>query len=190
MLYYSALQCNFNTASFGLILLAFKVRLLGLHKKSLVLHVTLVPFEQKVGFHRWAKRFSTQRLEEDYHSIKDISLVSVYTTRNVTIRGMLIPDEFLTNDICATEEYKEYEKVFVGTPTPTAIVGDVVQKKKRKQVVGETSSLRKSLKVTIRKKQQSTTPIPPPSENIERDEIAEATLLSLTLHKTTHTVES
>ncbi|GJR63484.1 hypothetical protein Tco_1505646 [Tanacetum coccineum] len=33
------------------------------------------------------------RLEEDYHSIKDdISLVSAYTTRNVTVRGMLILD--------------------------------------------------------------------------------------------------
>ncbi|GJW81516.1 hypothetical protein Tco_0145491 [Tanacetum coccineum] len=49
-----------------------------------------------------------KRLEEDYHSIKDdILLVSVYTT------GMLIPDEFLTDDIHATEEYKEYVKVFV-----------------------------------------------------------------------------
>ncbi|GKG14232.1 hypothetical protein Tco_0353832, partial [Tanacetum coccineum] len=56
-----------------------------------------------------------QRLEEDYHSSKDdILLVSVYTTRNVTIRGMLIPEEFFTDDICATEEYKEYMKVFVG----------------------------------------------------------------------------
>ncbi|GJR67486.1 hypothetical protein Tco_0013551 [Tanacetum coccineum] len=58
--------------------------------------------------------FIPQRLEEDYHSIKDdIPLVSMYTTRNVTVKGMLIPDEFLTDDICATQEYKEYEKEFV-----------------------------------------------------------------------------
>ncbi|GJW77170.1 hypothetical protein Tco_0138852 [Tanacetum coccineum] len=41
------------------------------------------------------------RLKEDYHSIKDdIPLVSVYTTRNVTVHGMLIPDAFLTKEIC------------------------------------------------------------------------------------------
>ncbi|GKC61140.1 hypothetical protein Tco_1088738 [Tanacetum coccineum] len=50
---------------------------------------------------------------EDYHSIKDdILLVSVYTTGNVTVRGMLIPGEFLTDDIRATMEYKEYEKQY------------------------------------------------------------------------------
>ncbi|GKF93921.1 hypothetical protein Tco_0283621, partial [Tanacetum coccineum] len=50
------------------------------------------------------KKFSfiPQRLEEDYQSIKDdIPLVSVYTTGNVTVRGMLIPNEFLTDDIRA-----------------------------------------------------------------------------------------
>ncbi|GJR88966.1 hypothetical protein Tco_0212977 [Tanacetum coccineum] len=56
-----------------------------------------------------------QRIEEDYHFIKDdIPLVSVYTTGNVTVRGMLISDEFFTDDIRATKEYKEYIKVFVG----------------------------------------------------------------------------
>ncbi|GJX22897.1 hypothetical protein Tco_0227342 [Tanacetum coccineum] len=55
------------------------------------------------------------RLEENYHAIKDdIPLVSMYTTGNVTIRGMLIPCEFIFDDICATMEYKEYEKVFIG----------------------------------------------------------------------------
>ncbi|GJZ09660.1 hypothetical protein Tco_0543943 [Tanacetum coccineum] len=40
------------------------------------------------------------RLEEDYHSIKDdILLVSVYTMGNVIVRGMLILDEFITDDI-------------------------------------------------------------------------------------------
>ncbi|GJS87021.1 hypothetical protein Tco_0769657 [Tanacetum coccineum] len=42
---------------------------------------------------------SPQRLDVDYHSIKDdIPLVSVYTKENVTIRGMLISDAFLTDD--------------------------------------------------------------------------------------------
>nr|GEU31813.1 hypothetical protein [Tanacetum cinerariifolium] len=54
------------------------------------------------------------RLEEDYHSIQDdIPLVSVYTIGNVTVQRMLIPDAFLTKEIRATDDYKEYETVFV-----------------------------------------------------------------------------
>nr|GEW19759.1 hypothetical protein [Tanacetum cinerariifolium] len=115
------------------------------------------------------------RLEEDYHSIKDdISLVSIYTTGNVPVLGMLILDAFLTNEIRAIDDYKEYEMVFVKvvvpinqpqpvvstqgthrtTPrdhkTPTVIAASL-QGKKRKQSVGETSS--KSLKITIKRKQ-------------------------------------
>ncbi|GKA88651.1 hypothetical protein Tco_0810415, partial [Tanacetum coccineum] len=60
-----------------------------------------------------------QRLDEDYHSIKDnIPLVSVYTTGNVTVRGMLILDAFLTKEIRATDDYKEYETVFVNVVVP------------------------------------------------------------------------
>ncbi|GJZ74014.1 hypothetical protein Tco_0638160 [Tanacetum coccineum] len=64
------------------------------------------------------------------------------------------------------------------------------QKKKRKQVARETSSPRKSLKVTIRQKKASTSPILPPSDDKERDEIAEVTLLSLALHKTAIATEA
>nr|GEW69240.1 hypothetical protein [Tanacetum cinerariifolium] len=112
------------------------------------------------------------RQEEDYHSIKDgIPLVSVYSTGDVIIRGMLIPDAFSTDKIHATDDYAECETVFV-------------KKKKRKKVTGETSSPRKSLKVTIKQKKAKSTPILPPSDDKERDEIVEATLLSLPLHKT------
>ncbi|GJQ90918.1 retrotransposon protein, putative, ty1-copia subclass [Tanacetum coccineum] len=53
-----------------------------------------------------------QRIKEDYHSIKDdILLVSMYTTENVLVRGMLIPDAFLTEEIRATDDFKEYEIV-------------------------------------------------------------------------------
>nr|GEW11318.1 hypothetical protein [Tanacetum cinerariifolium] len=49
-----------------------------------------------------------QRIEEDYHSIKDdIRLVSVYTTGDVRVRGMLISDEFLTEKIRAPNDFKE-----------------------------------------------------------------------------------
>ncbi|GJV71906.1 retrovirus-related pol polyprotein from transposon TNT 1-94 [Tanacetum coccineum] len=55
-----------------------------------------------------------KRLEEDYHSIKDdVPLVSVYTTGNVSVRGMLIPDAFLTVEIRETNDFKEYETVFM-----------------------------------------------------------------------------
>ncbi|GJZ19208.1 hypothetical protein Tco_0555798 [Tanacetum coccineum] len=117
------------------------------------------------------------RLEEDYHSIKDdIMLVSVYTIGNVTVRGLLIPNAVLTKEICATDDNKEYETVFInvvvlinqlqlvvstqGTHrsaprahrTPTLTTASA-QGKKRKQSAGETSSLQKSLKVTIKQKQ-------------------------------------
>ncbi|GKB77191.1 hypothetical protein Tco_0944086 [Tanacetum coccineum] len=77
-----------------------------------------------------------KRLEEDYHSIKDdVLLVSVYTTGNVSVRGMLIPDAFLTAKIRETNDFKEYEMVFI------------------KQIEGKFSSPRKSLKITIKKNQ-------------------------------------
>ncbi|GJZ20556.1 hypothetical protein Tco_0557146 [Tanacetum coccineum] len=84
-----------------------------------------------------------QKVDEDYHSIKDDTLlVSMYTTRNVLVRGMLIPDVFLTEEIRGTDDFKEYEMVFVG-----------VHGKKRKQTAGESSSPHKSLRITIRQKQ-------------------------------------
>nr|GEU36863.1 copia protein [Tanacetum cinerariifolium] len=59
------------------------------------------------------------RLDKDYHSVKDdIMLVSIYTTGNVTVRRMLIPDAFLTKEIRATDNYKEYETVFVKVVVP------------------------------------------------------------------------
>nr|GEU35495.1 hypothetical protein [Tanacetum cinerariifolium] len=112
--------------------------------------------------------FISQRLEENYHSIKDdIPLESVYTTGNVTIRGMLIPAEFLTNDICATPEYKKMGRNLSS-----------------KAVARETSSPSKSLKVNIKQKKPCTTSISLPSYDRERDEIHEATQLSIIIHKT------
>ncbi|GKA01599.1 hypothetical protein Tco_0674264 [Tanacetum coccineum] len=117
----------------------------------------------------------------------DIPLVSVYTTENVLVRGMLIPDEFLTEEICATDDFKEYETVFMNVVVP---MNQSQPGKKRKQIDRESSSLRKSQKITIKKKKQSTTLIPPPSDDQERDEVAEATILSLTLHKTALAAEA
>ncbi|GKB04215.1 hypothetical protein Tco_0832358 [Tanacetum coccineum] len=53
-------------------------------------------------------------IEDNYHSIKDdIPLVSVYPTEDVRVRGMLIPDVFLIEEIRATDDFKEYETVFM-----------------------------------------------------------------------------
>ncbi|GJT51994.1 hypothetical protein Tco_0978151 [Tanacetum coccineum] len=147
------------------------------------------------------KKYSSipQRLEEHYHSIRDdIPLVSVYSTGNVIVRGMLIPDAFITDEIRATDDCKEYEMMFVGVVVPMIQPQSVVstqgthrttpsahrsptisivtpQKRKRKQVVGEISSPKPSLKIRVKQIKPSTTPIPPPSNDKERDEIAEAT---------------
>ncbi|GJW21616.1 hypothetical protein Tco_0032238 [Tanacetum coccineum] len=85
-------------------------------------------------------------IEEDYHSIKDdIPLVSVYTTRDVHVRGMLIPDAFLTKDIRATADFKESTPRAHRTSTLTASP----QGKKRKQIAGESSSPRKAHKTAL-----------------------------------------
>ncbi|GJT56355.1 hypothetical protein Tco_0991409 [Tanacetum coccineum] len=92
---------------------------------------------------------------------------------------MLIPDAFLTDEIRATDDYAEYETVFVKS-----------LEEEEEANCWETSSLRKSLKVTIRQKKQSTTTIPPLDDDQERDDMVEATLLSLTLHKTALAAEA
>ncbi|GJW75821.1 hypothetical protein Tco_0135191 [Tanacetum coccineum] len=119
-----------------------------------------------------------KRLEEDYHSIKDdILLISVYTTGNVLVRGMLILDAFLTDEIRETNDFKE------GTPRALrslTVSASPQENKKRKQTGGESSSTR----IIIKKRKQTTPSIPPLGDDRERDALAEATLLSLTLHKT------
>nr|GEV77295.1 hypothetical protein [Tanacetum cinerariifolium] len=66
--------------------------------------------------------------------------------------------------------------------TPTLTVS--LQGKKRKQSVIESNTPRKTHKITIKKRKQSTPLIPFLRDDKERDAIAEATLLSLALHKT------
>ncbi|GJR76653.1 hypothetical protein Tco_0089018 [Tanacetum coccineum] len=105
-----------------------------------------------------------KRLEEDYHSIKDdVPLVSVYTTGNVLVRGMLIPDAFLTAEIRETDDFKEYETGFMKVAVPMNQLQPVVstqgtnrntpraprtptvsaspqESKKRKQTAGESNA--------------------------------------------------
>ncbi|GKB51958.1 hypothetical protein Tco_0902711 [Tanacetum coccineum] len=99
-----------------------------------------------------------QRIKEDYHSIKDdIPLVSVYTTGDVRVRGMLILDAFLTKEIHTTNEFKKYETVFMNVDVPMNQLQPIERERERER---------------------------------ERDAIAEATLLSLALHKTTLAAEA
>ncbi|GJX30049.1 hypothetical protein Tco_0238128 [Tanacetum coccineum] len=56
---------------------------------------------------------STFNIKYLLHEESCSTVVSVYTIGNVTVRGMLILNESITDDIRATEKYKEYEKVFV-----------------------------------------------------------------------------
>nr|GEV98585.1 hypothetical protein [Tanacetum cinerariifolium] len=159
-----------------------------------------------------SKKFpnNPKRIKEDYHSIKDdVPFVSMYTTRNVSVRGMLFLDAFLTTKIRETNDLKVYETVFmkvavpmnqpqpvvsiqganINTPrahrSPT-VSATPLEMKKRKQTAGESSSPRR----IIKKKRLPTPSIPPPGDDRERDEIADATLLSLALHKTALIVEA
>nr|GEW07160.1 hypothetical protein [Tanacetum cinerariifolium] len=104
-----------------------------------------------------------KRIKDDYHSIKgDIPLVSVYTTKDVHVRGMLILDVFQTKEISATDDFKEYETVFIKS------LGEEEEAECK-----VSSSPSKTNKITIRRKQQSTTPILPLGDDRERDEVAE-----------------
>ncbi|GJZ84650.1 retrovirus-related pol polyprotein from transposon TNT 1-94 [Tanacetum coccineum] len=132
-----------------------KINILQLFQKK---NFIWYPHTTKLIIADLMKKFPSipQRLDEDYHSIKD--------------------DIPLTDEIGATDDYKEYETVYVGvkvpmnqpqpvvstqgtyrttprahrTPTLTAVSP---RGKKRKQSARETSSPRKSLKVTIKQKQ-------------------------------------
>ncbi|GJX59580.1 hypothetical protein Tco_0290970 [Tanacetum coccineum] len=118
-----------------------------------------------------------KRIEEEYHSIKDdVPLVSVYTMGNVSVQGILVPDVFLTTKIRETNDFKEYETVFIKVDVLTNQLQPVVStqgmnritpsahrsptisasppvSKKRKQIARESSLPHQSLKITIKQKQ-------------------------------------
>ncbi|GJS24121.1 hypothetical protein Tco_0452753 [Tanacetum coccineum] len=140
-----------------------------------------------------------QRIEESYHSIKDdIPLVNVYTTRDVRVREMLILDAFLTEEIHATDDFKEYEMVFMNVDvlmnqpqpvvstqgthrsTPRAHMTPNLtaspQGKKRKQIVGESSSPRKTHKITFKNYIQSNVIQVPPTTTTSTETTSSADL--------------
>nr|GEY03767.1 hypothetical protein [Tanacetum cinerariifolium] len=84
---------------------------------------------------RLAKYLIPQRIEEDYYFIKDdIQLVSVYTTRDVRVRVMLILNAFLTEEIRATDDFKEYEMVFMNVAEVQENIAKVQEKLEEEEI--------------------------------------------------------
>ncbi|GKA29183.1 hypothetical protein Tco_0715428 [Tanacetum coccineum] len=120
-----------------------------------------------------------KRLEEEYPTIKDDTLlVNMYTTGEVTVRGMQIPNDLLTDAIKDTHAYKDCMEVYDGVEAPmiqpesvesthgthrtlraTRIPNPTVVQKKRKgkQIVGESSTPNTSLKIRIKQKKSNLT---------------------------------
>nr|GEV32387.1 hypothetical protein [Tanacetum cinerariifolium] len=142
----------------------------------------------------------------------DIPLVSVYTTGNVLVRGILISDAFLTEEIRATYDFKEYETVFINvvilmnqpqpvvstqgthrsTPraykTPNFIA--IPQEKEEEVGCWRIQFTKKITQITIKKEKQCTPSIPPPKNDKERDEIFEDTPLKEEIKKMVEDEES
>ncbi|GJW16643.1 hypothetical protein Tco_0024079 [Tanacetum coccineum] len=131
-----------------------------------------------------------RRLYKDYHSIKDDTpLVSVYSVGNVIFQGMRIPDAFLTSEIRATDDYKEYETVFVRVDVPINQPQPVVSTQgthRNTPRAHRTPTLTASSPQGKKRNQQARET----SDDRERDEVAEVTILSLTLHKTAFGTEA
>nr|GEW29203.1 hypothetical protein [Tanacetum cinerariifolium] len=130
-----------------------------------------------------------QRLEEEYHSIKDdILLVSVYTTRDVTVKGMLTPEELFTDNIHESHKYTDYAKEFVRVDVPTIHI-QLVESTQGANRTPRATRTPNPKDVTIKQKKHVSTAPPPPSDDRKRDDIVKATLLSLTLLKTAKIAE-
>ncbi|GKF66021.1 hypothetical protein Tco_0192538 [Tanacetum coccineum] len=100
-----------------------------------------------------------QRIEEDYHSIKDD--IPLYETVFMNVDDpMNQPQPVVSTQGTHRSTPRAYR-----TPTLTASS----QGNKRKQSARELSSPRKTHKITIKRKQQSKTSIPPPGDDRERE---------------------
>ncbi|GJX60600.1 hypothetical protein Tco_0603749 [Tanacetum coccineum] len=134
----------------------------------------------------------------------------MYTTGEVTLRAMQIPNELLTDVIKQIQAYKDYVAAFKGVEVPT-IQLELVEstkgtirtpsttrlpnpksakkKKKGKKSVGELSMPKKSLKIKIKRKATTTAHLPL-IDDAERDDSIEATQLSLAVAKTAKEFEA
>ncbi|GJZ29548.1 hypothetical protein Tco_0574195 [Tanacetum coccineum] len=101
---------------------------------------------------------------------------------------MLISDNLIIDEIQDTQVYKDYKEKYGGVEVPM-IQPEPFESTQGTPTAGETNSPRKSLKIRFKQQKAISTDIPPLSDDRERDEIHEETLLSLALHKTTKIVE-
>ncbi|GKC34321.1 hypothetical protein Tco_1046705, partial [Tanacetum coccineum] len=150
-------------------------------------------FTYIVDMFRVTLHLPVETLENVFVAPVNIQTIEAFMNR-VGYQGMVIPDKFLTEEIRATNDFKEYETVFAGVDVPmnqlqpvvstqgthrstprayrTPTISTASPQGKKKQIVGESSSPRKSHKITIRKKKQSITPIPlPVQEKLDEEEI-------------------
>ncbi|GJU19196.1 hypothetical protein Tco_1152538 [Tanacetum coccineum] len=125
-------------------------------------------------------------IEDDYHSIKDdILLVSMYTTENMLVQGMLIPDAFLTEEIRAIDDFKEYGTLFMNV--------DLLMN--QPQLIVSTQGTHRSTPRAHKTPTLTASPQGKKRKQIEmikreRDAIAKAILLSHALHKTALAAEA
>ncbi|GJY36985.1 hypothetical protein Tco_0422363 [Tanacetum coccineum] len=123
-----------------------------------------------------------------------VELLCVYTMGNVTVKEMPIPDDLLTDAIRETQVYKDYAKEFVRVDVPT-IQPQPVESNQGK--IGHLEPLRHLTMLLLmmlclrRRKENVLLERQVHSDHLsrERDEIHEANLLSLTMHKTAKAIE-
>ncbi|GKG07434.1 hypothetical protein Tco_0330403, partial [Tanacetum coccineum] len=106
-------------------------------------------------------------------------------------KRLLIPADLITDEIQDTQEYKDYVEEFVRVDVlmiqPQLV--ESTQGTHRAPKAPGTRSPIPSLKIRVRQQKPISPTIPPPSDDRERYDITEATLLSLALHKTTKITE-
>ncbi|GJU30772.1 hypothetical protein Tco_1174361 [Tanacetum coccineum] len=116
-----------------------------------------------------------KRLNEPYNSIKDYTpLCHMYTTREVIVRAIEILDNLGRSSNNST---KLVESTQGTTRTPNHKLAK--KNKKGKQSVGESNTPKKSLKIRIKQRKYTPTAPLPPLNDVERDNLIEATQLSL-----------
>ncbi|GJW25474.1 hypothetical protein Tco_0039285 [Tanacetum coccineum] len=99
----------------------------------------------------------------------DDCVKSIFATGNTEARGTGIPVVLLNEDIMQTNAYKVYDVDFT----------------KKEQITGESSVARKSLKITIKRKQPDLEAPISIAEQIDIENMTEAQQLSYTLAKST-----
>nr|GEV93734.1 reverse transcriptase domain-containing protein [Tanacetum cinerariifolium] len=115
---------------------------------------TIEAFMNRVGYQGLVDKvsaFYTKNLAQTWQTMFKVfnRCLTTRTSVHDQIRGMLILDAFLAADIRETGDFKEYKTMFMKVDVSASPPGS----KKRRQIARESSSPRKSLKITITQKQ-------------------------------------